>query len=426
MENPLHICLLCYRGNPFCGGQGVYLYHLSKELAERGHRITVLVGPPYPNPMPWANVIRIENHHFWGKKKDFLPHDQPSRILLPLNFFEYAASRTGYFPEIFAFSLRAFRELKSLFKSDRVDIVHDIETLGFGLLLAKAFDVPICSTVHHPLSRDMMAFLSISSGFKERYYNTVFFPLIMQRLVIRMVDLVITSSKIGVQELTNAFGVRKEKIRLVFSGIDAGFFQAGGGRDKKRQGLLFVGNAQDPKKGIITLLEAMTLLDEKIRLTIVDEEEPAKFYAPDLVRKMGLSERVTFTGRVSAEELVEYYCRAEILVIPSLFEGFGLPAVEAMACGTPVVAAAMGALSEVVGADGAGILVPPSDCRAQAQAIGDLLEDKDKREEMGRRGRKRVEDNFSWQKTAKGTAEVYTELLRKRTNARGGDPCQKK
>jgi glycosyltransferase involved in cell wall biosynthesis len=366
--------------------------------------------------MPWAKVIHIENHHYWGKKRDFLPHNKPSRILLPLNFFEYAASRTGYFPEILAFSLRAFRKLKALFKNDRADIVHDVETLGYGLLLAKGFGVPIVSTVHHPLSRDMMAFLSISGGFKERYHNTVFFPLIMQRLVIRGIDTVITSSRIGVQELKDAFGVRKERIRLVFSGIDVGVFKENGGGDGKRQGLLFVGNAQDPKKGIITLLEAMTLLDEEVCLTIVDEGEPAKFYAPALVRKMGLSERVTFTGRLSEQELVEYYRCAELVVVPSLFEGFGLPAVEAMACGTPVVATTMGALSEVIGDDGAGVLIPPGDCRALARAIEDLLVNEDQRIEMGRRGRKRVEENFCWIKTAEETTKVYRELLQMRAS----------
>ncbi len=166
-----------------------------------------------------------------------------------------------------------------------------------------------------------------------------------------------------------------------------------------------------PKKGARYLLQALTLLPEKVNLTIVDEGGPAKTYAPDLVQKLGIFRRVTFTGKLSPENLRREYHSAQLTVVPSLYEGFGLPAAESMACGTPVVATSAGALPEVVGEDGAGILVPPRDAKALAMAIRQVLEDRGQRERMAKAGRERVENLFSWRKVAERTVEVYKELL---------------
>jgi glycosyltransferase involved in cell wall biosynthesis len=172
-----------------------------------------------------------------------------------------------------------------------------------------------------------------------------------------------------------------------------------------------VGNTDDAKKGARYLLEAMTLLPEKVSLTIVDEGAPFKTYAPDLVRKLGIRNRVKFTGKLSSEDLRREYHSAQVTAVPSLYEGFGLPAAESMACGTPVVATSAGALPEVVGEDGAGVLVPPRDAQALALAIRQVLEDGSRREQMARVGRERVENLFSWRKVAERTVEVYRELL---------------
>jgi glycosyltransferase involved in cell wall biosynthesis len=233
----------------------------------------------------------------------------------------------------------------------------------------------------------------------------------MQGIVARRIDRVITSSFIGKEELKSTFRIKDDRIRIIYSGTDTQVFKNIEGDWTKRKGILFVGNAQDPKKGISTLLEALTRLSRDVILTIVDDGEPAKHYAPGLVKNMGLSDRVKFTGKVSMEELIKHYCNARIVVIPSLFEGFGLPAVEAMACGTPVVATEVGALPEVIGKDGAGILVPPKDPSAMERAIVSLLSDEKKCKEMGMKGRKRVEEMFSWRKTAIETVNVYREVI---------------
>ena len=407
----MNICLLSYRGNPYCGGQGVYLYFLSRELARMGHTPTVLVGPPDPWPMPWARMIPVESLNLWGVRRNFLPPAVPWRIFRPLNFFEFAATRFGFFPEMFIFSLRAARILQNLFPGDNFDLFHDVQSLGYGLLLVKQFRRPLITTVHHPLTIDFRHSLERDRNFTEKYYTLVFYPLRMQGRVIRRCDRVLTSSRETAREIERDFGVHADRIRNVANGLDTEFFRPGNGTPRKPHRLLFVGNTDDPKKGVRYLLEAMTHLPEKIRLTIVDDGFPCKTFAPDLARRLGLGGRVTFTGKLSAEDLRREYQSAQITVVPSLYEGFGLPAAESLACGTPVVGTTAGALPEVVGEEGTGILVPPRDARALTAGIQQALEDEGQREKMGKAGRERMVNLFSWRSVAERTVEVYKELI---------------
>jgi glycosyltransferase involved in cell wall biosynthesis len=406
----MKICLLSYRGNPYCGGQGVYLYFLSRELARMGHSLTILVGPPEPWPMPWTHTIPVESLNLWGVRHNYLSPADPWRIFRPLNFFEFSATRFGFFPEMLIFSIRALQILKRIFPGQGFEIFHDVQSLGYGLLLLKQFRRPLVTTVHHPLTVDFLHSLERDRNFKEKYYTLVFYPLGMQRRVIRRCDRVLTSSRETAGEIQRSFGVAGDKIRNVANGLDTNFFRPASGKSRVPHRLLFVGNTDDPKKGVLYLFQAMTQLPEKVTLTIVDHGAPLKSYAPGLVRKMGLTRRVTFTGKISPEDLREQYTTAQLTVVPSVYEGFGLPAAESMACGTPVVAARAGALPEVVGEDGAAVLVAPRDPQALSRAVLELLEDGGKRATMARTGRERVERLFSWRSVAERTVEVYKEL----------------
>jgi glycosyltransferase involved in cell wall biosynthesis len=197
---------------------------------------------------------------------------------------------------------------------------------------------------------------------------------------------------------------------MVYNGLDADFFRPANGKPRRPNSLLFVGNTDDPKKGVLYLLQALTLLPEEVTLTIVDQGAPHKTYAPLLARELGLTSRIIFTGKVSAENLRQLYLISEAVIVPSLYEGFGLPAAEAMACGTPVVATRAGALPEVVGEDGAGMLVPPRDPQALARAVLKILGDDGLRKKMGAAGRQRVEKLFTWKAVAERTVKVYQEF----------------
>src|SRR5271157_950229 len=185
----MKVLLLCYRGSPFCGGQGIYLYYLSRELSRLGIEVDVCVGPPYPDPIDeWATVYKIENLNIWGlKTNEFVPA-QLNRIFSTWNFIDYVMTRFHFFTEMETFSMRTFFSLRRLLKNKKYDLIHDINSLGWGLLLMKKYGIPIISTIHHPLTRDRDADLMVNVTFWEKLTTLLFYPLAMQRFVINRLD----------------------------------------------------------------------------------------------------------------------------------------------------------------------------------------------------------------------------------------------
>jgi glycosyltransferase involved in cell wall biosynthesis len=407
----MRVLIVGYRGNPYCGGQGIYIYNLSKELAKLGAEVDVIVGPPYPDPLEeWATVYKIENLNMWSIKTKDIPPEKLKRIFSPWNFADYVLTRLHMFPEMETFSFRTFFALKKILKTKRYDIIHDIQSLGWATVPMKGYGIPIVTTVHHPLTKDREADLMGNRGLWDKTTTVLFYPLVMQSFVIRRLDRVITSFREGIDELQKAFGVKRERVSVVYNGMDVDMFQ-NTGEKREENALLFVGNTEDSKKGLVYLFEAMTMLPENITLTIVDDGPPKKMTAADMIKKYNLGHRVKFTGKLSYDALVSIYSRKTILVMSSLFEGFGLPAVEAMSCKTPVVVTTAGSLKEVVSPD-CGILVPPKDPVALKDGILKLLGDKKLREKMGENGRKWAVENFSWPVAAKNTFEVYKDVVR--------------
>ncbi len=394
----------------YCGGQGVYLYYLARELQRLGHEVHAIVGPPYPDIPEGITEHRVENMNLleFG-----FPKQDPFKVFTPLNLYELAVTQIGMFPEMFSFSLRAYSKLRQLLRNQRFDIIHDNQTLAYGVLMMKAFDIPIVATVHHPLPIDKKTDLAYMERTWGRITRILFYPFVMQHIVTRRMDRVITVSENAAEETMTAFKVPRQKIRVVYNGIDTDMFHGSNGDGKERGRLIVVANSADRKKGIIYLLRAVQLLREEmdVKLTIVDRGAPDNKYTPNLVQKYGLDSCVSFTGRLSIEDLVKQYGRAEVAVVPSLYEGFGLPAAEAMSCGLPVVATTAGALPEVVEDGKNGILVAPRDSRALAGAIKRLLKDDHLRKTMGEEGRRRVVRQFDWREAARKTIEVYREVL---------------
>jgi glycosyltransferase involved in cell wall biosynthesis len=334
-------------------------------------------------------------------------------MLNPLDFYEVAAKHVGMFPEIFTFSMRAYLKLRELNPSVKFDVVHDNQTLGYGLLMMKGLGVPVVATIHHPIPIDMNADLAQARRFASKFKRIIFYSFsIMQGVVSKRMDRVITVSKSSANDVMRIFHVPESKVRIVHNGIDTDVFKKIDHVEKEPNRVIVVANTEDRKKGVIYLLKAIQLLkdDADVKLTIVDRIGEHTKYAPRLVREFGLEDRVTFTGRLSTEELVKRYSAAEVAVTASLYEGFGLPCAEAMSCGTPVIATKAGALPEVVGDGSAGMLVPAEDPVALAGAIKRLLSDKPLRQRLGEAGRKRIEEAFSWEDAAKRTLEIYKEV----------------
>lgn len=409
----MKICVTSYRGNMYSGGQGIYLYYLTRELAALGHDITVLAGPPYPADMPWARVIKVPNENFYAVKKDWLPKPDPWKIFEPMNLFEFAATRLWLFPEMLAFSIRAYKILHEMHKrGERFDLIHDNQCLGWGHILMKAFGTPVIASIHHPLGMDRAADFEQSQGLLERARRIVFYPFVMQQFVARRMDLWISGSRDSAEAVARTFNLDRSKMRVIYDGVDEGVYNLGRGEPEKvPRRLIFVGNTEDRKKGILYLMQAMTMLPDDVNLMVVDGCSKWKFFASELIDRYRLHGRVDFLARIPAEDLAGEYRKSEIAVVPSVYEGFGLPAAEAMACGVPVVSSDGGSLPEVVGHEGDGIIVPKKDSEALARAIQKLLDDPGLRAEMGRRGHKRVMKQFTWRQMAIETAEVYKEAI---------------
>jgi glycosyltransferase involved in cell wall biosynthesis len=397
----------------YCGGQGYYVYYLAKALRNLGHEVHIMAGPPYPLAPDGVKLHELDGLNLYETKALSSLKD-PLRMLNPLDFYEVAAKQVGMFPEIFTFSMRAYLKLRELAPTLKFDVVHDNQTLGYGLLMMKSLGVPVVATIHHPIPIDMQADLAQARRFSSKFKRIIFYSFsIMQGVVSKRMDRVITVSKSSANDVIRIFHVPESKVRIVHNGIDIDIFKKVDHVEKEPNRVIVVANTEDRKKGVIYLLKAIQLLKEDmdVKLTIVDRIGEHTKYAPMLVQELGLEDRVTFTGRLSTEELVRRYSTAEVAVTASLYEGFGLPCAEAMSCGTPVIATKAGALPEVVDNGSAGMLVPPEDPVALAGAIKLLLADKPLRQRLGEAGRKRIEEAFSWDDAAKKTVEVYKEVM---------------
>lgn len=408
----MKICLLSYRGNPYCGGQGVYLMYVARELVKLGHEVHAVVGPPYPFPMEGVTLHKIDNHNYFNIKKDYIKPDKPFATLHPLNFYEFAVSKMGIFPEIETFSIRAFQKLRELQKVHRFDIIHDNQCLGYGFLLIKLLGVPFVSTLHHPLSIDRSTWFEYPSDFRLKMKRVLYYPLVMQKIVTNRMDRIITVSRDSVRSINESFGTPVDNQRVVYNGLDASIFRPLKGVNKRKNSLIFVGNVEDRKKGIAYLLRALTLTRNRVHLTVVDGGAPNRNFVPRWIDRFGLNDRITFTGKISTERMVELYSEMEIALSPSLYEGFGFPAAEAMACELPVIASTGGALPEVVGEHmKTAYVVPTRNPEAIAEGIDFLIDNPKIRRAMGKAARQRILETFTWENAAREMVKVYEEVI---------------
>ncbi|MBI4570998.1 MAG: glycosyltransferase family 4 protein [Chloroflexi bacterium] len=412
----MKVCFLLHQGSMYSGGQGIYAHHVTRELLNLGVEVHVIAGPPYADLADGVQVHKLRNYSIYrlletGRFFFFGRH--PLSFFHPINFYEIGTSRFGFFSVMAAFSFRAYLTLRELAAEHRFDLVHDVQGLGYGTLLTRANGLPVVANIHHPLQVDRENSIRLARTFNDKIRWARFYPFFMQELVARRMDRIITGSRASAGSVAELFRLPSERVAVVYDGVDTDVFRPLE-LAKEPGGLLYVGNSDDRNKGARFLLEALALLRDRPdwRLTVVDR--PNAFLVPRLSAELGIDDRVTLTGRIDREELVRLYNQAQLLVSPSLYEGFGLPAAEAMACATPVLATTAGAFPEVIEDGVSGVLVPPRDGRALAAGIERLLDDAELRQRVAQQGRQRIVDHFSWRNTAEGTLALYEEVLAER------------
>jgi glycosyltransferase involved in cell wall biosynthesis len=407
-QRPLRISLLTYRGNPTSGGQGVYVQHLSKALLDLGHQVEVLSGPPYPHLDSKIKLHRLPSLDLYNSEHLFKVK-KIRDLASPLNMYEFLNMCTGSFPEPYTFGVRAHRYLQS--RHHRYDIIHDNQCLSYGIGMIAKCGIPTIATIHHPITVDREEELKAARSLLHKIKIRRWYSFIkMQKRVARKLSHIITVSECAKKDIAEEFSIELSRFRVIPNGVNVEYFYPVPNPVRPDNSLIVTNSADIPLKGLRYLLEAVAQIKDKrhVQLTVIGE--PKKNSAvKKLVGKLGIGDFVHFTGRIKNEEFAQYYAKATIAVVPSLYEGFGIPAAEAMACGVPLITTSGGALPEVVG--DAGIIVPPADSAALAKAIIYLLDNKRARNKFAEAGIKRVNSVFSWPRAAKAVVGVYREAI---------------
>jgi glycosyltransferase involved in cell wall biosynthesis len=399
----VRVALLTYRGNPRSGGQGVYVRHLSRALARLGHHVEVFSGPPYPDLDPSVPLTRLPSLDLYRPEEPFRPSRRPRGAV---DLLEFGTMCAGGFPEPLTFSLRAWAALRS--RRAEFDVVHDNQCLAYGLLGLRREGVPVLATIHHPIQVDRRLELAQATRRRRMALRRWYAFTRMQARVARRLPL-LTVSNAAREEIVREMRVPAGQVAVVPNGVDADLFRPLPDRRRAPGRIIATASSDVPLKGLDPLLRAFAIVSARRRaeLVVVGQPRP-NGPIPRLLDELALNGSVRFVSGVPDAELVAMYAEAEAAVVPSLYEGFSLPAIEAMACGLPVVATSAGALPEVVG-DG-GLLVPPGDPQALADQLTVLLADAGLRRSLGERGRRRAVSRFTWEAAARATVERYREV----------------
>jgi glycosyltransferase involved in cell wall biosynthesis len=415
-EGPLRVALLSYRSKPHCGGQGIYLRHLSRELTALGHHVEVFSGQPYPDLEPGPQLRTLPSLDLYADEDPFRTPGL-SEYRDWIDVLEVTSMWTGAFPEPLTFSLRALRALRG--RRADFDVVHDNQVLAYGMLGIPRLGLPLVTSIHHPISVDRRIELAAARGLsrlsKRRWYSFVR----MQGRVARRVGPVLTASDSSRDDICRDFRVPRAEVKVIPLGVDTRLFHPRpAGRVPGR--VVAVASADSPVKGVATLLRAFAKFttEREAVLTLVGRPTPGG-PTDRLVAELALGDRVRFVSGISDNELAELIASAELAVVPSLYEGFSLPAVEHMASGTPLIATRTGALPEVTG--DAALLVTPGDPEELAAALRTLHDSPAERERLSALALARVQERFAWPAVAQATVAEYRRAIARQTPVHPAD-----
>lgn len=405
----LRIALLGYRSHPHVGGQGIYLQYLSKALVDLGHSVDVISGPPYPELDPRVRLIQLPS-------LDLYAHPHPARALRLRHLrsftdsYEWWSKLSGAFGEPYCFGRRLCRYFKKY--QPVYDIVHDNQSLCYGLLDLQKCGVNVIATVHHPITRDRDLALAAATDKGQRWLiNRWYNFLSMQQKVVKNLTHIVTVSEQSRSDILDAFQCSAGKITVIPNGVDTTIFKPLPHVQRISLQLITTASSDQPLKGLSVLLRAVARLSAEypqLHLRVIGKLKEDGATKKEL-QELQLAERVSFISGISTAELVNEYAQSSIAIVPSLYEGFGLPAAEAMACGIPLICSDGGALPEVVG--DAAYLVKAGDVDALIMAIRELIEQTELRESLAQKGRTHILQQLSWDCVGKRMLAYYQQLI---------------
>jgi glycosyltransferase involved in cell wall biosynthesis len=402
---PLRIAFLSYRSDPKVGGQGVYLSAAAEALARRGHQVEVISGPPYPELPAGVSLVKLPSLDLYAQPHNGHRALRWRHLLSWTDTAEFFGHLSGKFMEPWSFGRRAARYLAT--HGAAYDVVLDNQTLCYGLLDIQAAGLPVVEVIHHPIRRDLELALASEPDKGKRWLMRRWYDfLTMQEAVAPRLKDILVVSESSRRDVAECLKAPLEAMTVAPLGIDLDVFRPLPGVTRAPARLLTTASADVPLKGLKFLIEAYArLLETRPALELVVIGKLREGPTAALIERLGVKDRVRFISDLTRQAVVEAYAGATICVTPSLYEGFGLPAAEAMACGAPVVVTDGGALPEVVGPG--GVVVPKGDAGALAGAIGALLDDPGRRADLAAAGLAWARERFRWERTA----AVYEEVL---------------
>jgi glycosyltransferase involved in cell wall biosynthesis len=402
-QRPLRIALLGYRSAPFSGGQGVYLRYLSQALQALGHQVTVISGPPYPDLVPGIRLVKLPSLDLYSRDLWSVGREE---LQSRLGLTEWLSKLSGGFAEPWSFGERARDWL--LENPNHFDVIHDNQTLAPGILDLQRAGFPVVTTIHHPITRDLrVALAGEPIGWRRLLIRRWHSFLVMQRRVASQLDRIVTVSTASAADITTDFGVLPGAISIVPNGVDTTLFRPLPGVKRKPNQIIATASADAPLKGLSVLLYAFHELCESrsdLRLLLIARPRSGG-ETEALIHRLGLAGRIEFVSDASHEAINRLYAESAVAVVPSLYEGFGLPAVEAMAAGIPLVSSDGGALAEVVG--NGGFSVPAGDSAALARGVEAVLSQPELARALADRGLTRAQTQFCWSVCAQQMVGLY-------------------
>ena len=407
----MKIGLLSYRSNPFSGGQGIYVKHLSLALTKLGHQVDVISGPPYPDLHEDINLIEIPSLNLFELEDNLrLRSFRPSFLFNLADFREWLGVLSGSFPEPYAFGKRVNIYLDKT--STDYDLIHDNQSLCHELINIQK-EIPLVTTIHHPITRDRRLALEAAATWKERLsINRWHSFLRMQKKVAPQLNRIVCPSNQSKADVIEELKVNEENIDVVLNGIDLDSFTRDERVEQKPYRIITTASADVPLKGLKFLIEAMTEIIEEIpeaHLMVLGRAKEKGDIAK-LISRLNLEEKICFRSGLSQSEVVSLYSSSHICVIPSLYEGFGFGAGEAMACGLPLISTQSGGLKEVIGQE--AVIIEAASSEAIIKAVKDLFSNKEKQLALSRAGRKRMEKEFNWMKAAEAYEKIYSKTIK--------------
>jgi len=407
LNQKLNIAISSYRSAPFGGGQGIFIYELSRALQALGHNVDIISGPPYPNLEPEINLIKSPGLDLFST---FVLQDRISLLRNKKNkslddWYEFFSALLGGFPEIKTFGGR----LKELLRDSSYDILIDNQSISFGILEIQK-NLPVLEIIHHPITKDYKYDIKFSKGIIQKISKWRWFSFLnMQKKVAPKLMAISTPSLSSKNDIARDFNVSCKKISVIPNGIDFEVFSPKSNITRITGQLITTASADVPLKGLDFTLKAIAELIKDypyLRLIIIGAPRIGG-HTERLIKKLKIEANIVYKTNLTKEEIAIEYANSNIAIVSSLYEGFGFPVGEAMACSIPLIATNVASIPEITG--NFAELVPACDSKSIEDSIRNILSNPFEYQSRANEGRKHIIDNFDWKKIA----QSYENLIYK-------------